>query len=510
MTKRQKKVETWFENLIDDARKEGEGHVGHGVDLTEPCQIEVFWMNNPLEGQVFIITHDRDRPDKEIIVNGPFEGPSFVQELEGITNAGRWQKPIPPPRNQKPGQGPPSRADVLANTISRFIDRLEQSIFSESFPTNIFFGGKRLWDNTFSHIYLGNVAEHNIEELFGETADSDTEEQDENEVTSDQENQVVENETTESNQERVPTGGGYIYDPVWIEKAPEYTFSEKVWGEEPFTYDKTHTSSVCGLDLHVYRDGLLLINSDDGQEIKDILNTLFAVGTVHRYRTWRILLDREIYSASMVDGEIKQSSSERSTPSGRNQLAQPQSRPSDYDRSLLTIEALERFIEIVEAIYPIHNVRNRMILHLQAHTHLLDDEFDASFVLNWTVIEQLIEDLLKDKVQDRGIDWEDKELEFAEITDLIDDSEYELLDKHRDLRNSIIHDMDSVSVREAEELDLLVSKLVVRNINQHLEEQEISPIEYRPTPIKFSNRKPEIQSELFNSILGIDHSNDFG
>lgn len=506
MIESQQNIERWFENLIEFARREGEGHVTHGVDLTEPCQIEVFWIDNPLEGQVFIITHDRDRPDKETIVNGPFEGSSFVQEVERITNANRWQKPIPPPRNQKPGRGPPSRADVITNTISRFIERLERSIFSEPLPTDLFFGGRRLWDNSFSHIYIGNVAENNIMELSGETADSNTAEQEEKGVTSDQENKPVEGESTESGHERVPAGGGYIYDPVWIEKAPEHTFSEKVWGEEPFTHDKNHTSSICGLDLHIYRDGLLLINSDDGQEIKDILNTLFAVGTFHQYRTWRILLDREILSASMVGGKIRQPSFERSTPSGRNQLAEPQNRPSDYDRTLLTIETLERFIEVAEAIYPIHNVRNRIILHLQAHTHLLDDEFGASFVLNWTVIEQLIEDLLKDKVQDHDIDWEDKALEFAELTDVIEDFEYELLDKHRDLRNSIIHDMESVSTKDAEELDLLVSKLVVRNINKYLEKQEISPIEYRATPIKYSNRKPEVQSELSNSILGIDHS----
>ena len=178
----------------------------------------------------------------------------------------------------------------------------------------------------------------------------------------------------------------------------------------------------------------------------------------------------------------------------------PETRPSDTDRGLITRNQIERVSKIVNTIYPIHNVRERIILHSQAHTHLLDDEFDASFVLNWTVTEQLIDDLLKRNIdKEYELDWEDKHLEFASIADIITESEYDILDKYRERRNDIVHEMESVSVKEAEKLDLIVSKILVRDINHYLDEQGITPISFRPYPIKFSNRADnETRWELSN------------
>lgn len=91
------------------------------------------------------------------------------------------------------------------------------------------------------------------------------------------------------------------------------------------------------------------------------------------------------------------------------------------------------------------------------------------------------------------MDWEDKELEFAEIADIVSESEYEKLDTHRDLRNDIVHEMDSVSSEEAEELDVLVSELLVRNINKYLEAQDVETIESRQKSVKFYNRDRKTQ-----------------
>ncbi len=477
--------------MIDIAR-ENEGHLHHGFDLSEPCQIEVFWVDRPLEGQVILITHDRDRADREILVHGPFEGSSFVTEVEEVVDSERWQQPIPPPRDTIPGRGPPTRADILSSTIARFVEKLQQSIFADH-PATLLMGGRRLWDDTFSHIFVGNIADYSIEDLFGGPNESDS---------SDSQPVEQEENTKQETNEVISAGGGYIYDPVWVEKAPTHSFSDLVWNNKPMTYDKISVAEIHDFDLHIYRDGLLLVDSEDGEEVQDILNTLFATGILHQYRLWRAIQRREIYSSTLVDGERTHSHYEMSTPTGRGELVHPSDRPSDTDRSLLPLALLERYSEIVDVVYPIHNVRNRMILHLQAHSHLLDDEFEASFVLNWTVVEQLLDDLLTENIQQKhNVEWEDKGLEFAEIAGLITESEYDLLDDHRDTRNGIIHDMDSVGVLEAEKFDLLVSKLVTQNINHYLERQNVDPIEFRPTPVKFSNRKPETRREILEALI---------
>jgi hypothetical protein len=53
-------------------------------------------MAEPLEGQAIIITHDNARTDKEIIINGPYHGTQFIEEVAKFSQEERWQKPVPP------------------------------------------------------------------------------------------------------------------------------------------------------------------------------------------------------------------------------------------------------------------------------------------------------------------------------------------------------------------------------------------------------------------------------
>jgi len=376
-------VKKWFEELIEITRDDESNAFSIGIHLPEPCQIEVFWMDDPLEGQLYITTDDNDRPDKEVLVHGPWEGSSFIQEVGEVAKSDRWQKPLPPPIEKKPGHGVPLRVDSLANATAQFINSMENSLWIEYRKDTPLFAGRRLWGSSQARIYPGNVAELDLEKLSqdAENVESDGQNMDEG-----QEEEMRNNEAAESIS-KIATGGGYIYKPVWIEESPEYTFFEKVQNKKPRTYDRIYRSQIQGVDIHAFRDGLLLLESEDGNEIQDILNTLFGIGIFHQFRTWQYLLRRELISAHIADGEIRKSSYELATPSGRNQLSNPSDRPDDSDRDLLPMEVLKRLINIVDVIYPIHSVRERIILHLQAHTHLLDSEFDASFVLNWTVIE---------------------------------------------------------------------------------------------------------------------------
>jgi hypothetical protein len=489
-------IRDWSHTLIERSR-DATIRTPHPIDLSSPCQVEVFWISGPLEAQAFIITHDRDRDDKEIRIHGPHSGYDFVEEIAEVAEEDRWQEPLPNYKNI-PGRGPPTKADVLADLISRLTRRLQESVFSDLGSSSFhFWDGKRLWPNAFSHIMIGNVVEYDIGDEFGITDRSDLEENSETEA--DEETGESQDEE-EADEDRRVAGGGYIYEPVWVEAAPERSFEENVWGSENRRFDCVLNTEICGLDLKVMRDGLLYIFSEDGEEIQRILNTFFGVGIFGDFRQWRTIIGREIISSEFSGGELSSSSYEISTPSGRNQLLKPDTRPSDTDRGLITSDQIKQISKIVDTIYPIHNVRERIILHSQAHTHLLDDEFDASFVLNWTVTEQLIDDLLKRNIdKEYELDWEDKQLEFASIADIITESEYDILDEYRERRNDIVHEMESVSVKEAEKLDLIVSKILVRDINHYLDEQGITPISFRPYPIKFNNRTDnETRWELSN------------
>jgi len=499
-------AEDWWISFIEDRRGESSAPFHTVQDYSSPCQVEVFWIEEPLEGQLIFVTRDREREDKEVIVNGPYSGENFIEKVAEVSKEDRWQKEVPPQDFDGPPGQTPRREDVLASLISKLVGRLEQSIFTDfSTPGLRFLTEGRLWPQGSFRILTGNVVDdtpsddtklgENKEEQDGDETETgktdESESKDENDEDSKEQEQVT---------EKQPAGGGFIYPAVWVDKAPDRTFEEKVWDSGDFNFDVVLKAELCGLDFQVRRDGLLYLVSDNGEEIQQILNTFFGIGLFHRFRRWRTLLGREIISAKYAEGEISSASYESSTPSGRNQLASPADQPPDHERGIVTTEAIERFIEITDVVYPIHNVRNRVILHLQAHTHLLDDELDASFVLNWTVVEQLIDDLLKRNIRkEYGLDWEDKALEYAAAADIIEHSEYEMLDEFRDKRNDIIHHMGSASVEEAEKLDILLSKLLVRDINHYLQRNDVQKINYQPYPIKYGNRiDNDLHGELSN------------
>jgi hypothetical protein len=483
-------IEDWWISFIEDRRGERAAPFHTVQDYSSPCQVEVFWIEEPLEGQLIFVTRDREREDKEVIVNGPYAGENFIEKVTEVSKEDRWQKEVPPQDFDAPPGQTPRREDILASLISNLIGRLEQSIFTDlSTPSLRFLNMGRLWPQSSFRILTGNVVDGTPSDSVGLSENEENQDEDETETEGTNEpesNDANDEDSKEQGAEKQTARGGLIYPAVWVDEAPNRTFEEKVWDSGDFEFDVVLESELCDLDFQIRRDGLLYLVSDSGEEIQQILNTFFGIGILHKSRRWRTLLGREIISAKYAEGEISSASYESSTPSGRNQLASPSDQPPDHERGILTTEAIERFIEITDVVYPIHNVRNRIILHLQAHTHLLDDELDASFVLNWTVAEQLIDDLLKRNIREEyGLDWEDKALEYAAAADIIEHSEYEMLDEFREKRNDIIHHMGSASVEEAEKLDILLSKLLVRDINHYLQQNDVQVINYQPYPIKY-------------------------
>ena len=98
--------------------------------------------------------------------------------------------------------------------------------------------------------------------------------------------------------------------------------------------------------------------------------------------------------------------------------------------------------------------------------------------------------------EDYNMTWDGEELEYASISDSIQHSEYKILDDCRDKRNNIIYELERVSVFEAEKLDLIVSKLVVREINHRLIDTDLSIIEFEPRPVMHRNQFEEAKQKF--------------
>lgn len=502
-------VEEWWGSYIDKIR-ERNGTLFHGMqDFSSPCQVEVFWLKEPLEGQSVIITHDRKRPDKEITINGPYKGENFIEKVATVSQEERWQQALPPQTFKTPPGRRPIREDALAHVISVLIDRLEESIFTSfSFSELRFLTGSRLWGNSSYHIMVGNVVDFDLPgEATSEESPVTSDENSQQDVDSEEDQNPESNEQDEE-LELQSAGAGFIYPAVWVDKPPERSFQEKIWGSNFRENEVVYNKEILGDDFLAFRDGLLAILSDDSDRILKLLNTLFGIGIFGKYFQWRSLQPREFISGhATVDG-FSNSHAETSTPSGRNQLWHGETGPDDHERGLIKSEIIDYFLKITEVVFPLEDLRERVTLHLQAHTHFSDDEYTASFLLNWNIIEQHVEDILNSNLRDQydvnrdrrdtiqGRNWFiSHRIELAEITDAIDDKIYSELDRHRKKRNAVVHNMETVSAERAEDIDHLVSELLCREINTHLEPTDIDPIQHMPIPMKPSTRRDARQNE---------------
>lgn len=256
-------------------------------------------------------------------------------------------------------------------------------------------------------------------------------------------------------------------------------------------------------DFIAFRNGLLVVLDDDGNRILDLLNTFFGIGIFGQYFQWRSLQPREFVSGRVGTNRLKSSHAETSTPSGRNQLLSGDTRSPDYERGLIQSEMIEWLLRVTEIVYQVPDLREQIILHLQAHTHFLDDQFTASFLLNWNVIEQHIENILDRNLRDEysvnrdrrqtienGLNWFiSHRIELAEITNTIKEGMYDQLDRHRSKRNDVVHEMDIVRLEQAEDIDHLVSELLCREINAELESTDIESVVHQPVPMKPATRR---------------------
>jgi len=470
-------IEAWWEELITRVRSHEEPFT-ELIEVHEPCQIEVFWLRDGVEGQVFVNTHSPERGDKEILVHGPFDGAEFVDKVGEIAEESRWQEKDPSPGIIRPGQQVPTKADALSGLIGRFTDKLQQSIFNESSSSrHTFLAGHRLWDSTYGQYVMGNVTDMEIDDFFRTSSSTtSTTESETEEVQSVEDNDEAEENTQEEG------GGGYIYPPVWVDQAPEKTFEEKVRGTPQMHHDLMLREEFLDKEIIVVRDGLIILLSEDAEEIREILNTIFGIG-IFLGRPWRSLQGREIVSVSVGQEMVHRTRAELSTR--RAQLHQSSSDLPNYiKRGVVSSDQLRDLIQLAEKVYEEDGLKEKIILHLQAQTHLLDQEYTASFLLNWNIIEQQILDILNPHLRDnynvnsdrrrnmeRGSHWSTSHmLEVAEITDAITDDQYTQLDEFRSKRNNIVHKMETASEEQAGQLNDLVSDFLLREIDETLSE----------------------------------------
>ena len=450
-------------------------------DCSSPRQMELFWVDSPLEYQYLFLTHDDNRPDGEIIINGPYSGSEFLGELEDILLKPRWQQPIDESTISRFDRATDTPIDISTrrDIVVSVFQGIEQNLGGELFlepetrlkQTNSFEGENGL-------IFLrGNLFElDSLDELlkntFGKYLEEDAGEK-----------QVEEDAGEKLLSSRADPNalGTYIWKPVWVGDTPNIDFEDRILINPPREYDTVHSEKIGGREVFVTQDGFIGVDEiDDEPTVLEILNVLFGTSILVEHPFEAATQDDLIEVVVDEDGNV---SSRRGDPSLRRRHATPEPvatrgkynyTSGEFERTVVDEDYLGDLCGLAREVYENDELKERVNSTLQAYTHHVNGEYTQAFLLAWISIEQYInteldkhlkknKDVNSDRRQkmQRGGHWSASHLiELMEVSNCLSESRYDKITQMRRRRNEMVHETDSATEDESESIVNLSLRLI--------------------------------------------------
>lgn len=456
-----------FRSRSNELSEEELEMLSNSGDFREPCQLELFWMNDPFDCQLLVKTRDENRDDKEIIINGPFTGPEFVQKVEKILDEPRWQQLV-----EDSIWRPTSSTDIIKRkdqitpVIRRFVTLAQSTIF-HSYPSKLG-TGMALSKTNWSYQINGNITTHDINTFIDQRINEVQTRVSKVNNTNESQPQVPKTESSENDSDESGIQGYsvHIYEPVWIGEQPKKSFQEVVFNRTSHNRDLEHNTSFDGRALRAYRDGRLFVEEENPGKAVEIFNTLFGTAMFYGFR-WQAVQKKGVQDTKVDEegGSISRSST-LSMPRAILDMPDGESLSFMPPRKEISIDEFKAIVEKSEKIFQEPQLRDKIIFALQAFTHHLNGEHSQAFLLNWILIEQHLSQVLnrhlkeennvnndrRSKITDSAHWYASHKIEVLEIVGAIDGVTYEEIDRFRKRRNEIVHNMETASEQESKDM----------------------------------------------------------
>lgn len=494
MTDERENQKAELDKLFDKFRDLNSGERNPLFDYSDPCQFEVFWAGDPLEFQVLVVTHDANRPDREIKINGPYKGHEFIDEVDRVLNEPRWKQPIEDGFvsdrfDYSTGTyiEPSIRRQTILPVIQDITDSIGREVFSEH--SSKIRQASRIYGDCWAFFIRGELNVEDMVEIaedFGEPFKEDEkestsdepdqdEEVDEEKETTDQETEI------EDPLEIEPDGfGTYFYEPVWIDQIPEPNFRERVFGRTPVEFDTVKVKEFGDNQISITRDGFIAVNKlKDKNAALKLLNTIFGASIFTDFTlqaATRNDLVEVIFDGDDIESRLGRPSLRREvTAVNRGSLGRHNRSNSPFiERDVIYEEDLNELLNYAEEIYANEEVQERVNSTLQAYTHHVNGEYSQAFLLSWIAIEQYVNSYLnkhlkenddvnskrRGKITDSPNWTSTHKIELLEISNAVSGDVYDEMDRLRSKRNNIVHEMKTATELESEDIIYLAFSLI--------------------------------------------------
>lgn len=469
------KLDDWCKQLIENFRTEYDklskvekSKIQNSCNYSSPCQIEFFWVNEPMEYQLFITFHDPERNDKEIIINGPYKGYEITDKVISIMNEERWNKKIHYDSKEirfrssfDIGDQENKYSDAFLSNFSNFINYLrmetthniKMGILSEQIM------GGRSW----SAVLKGNISELKTpSDLVSKSMEIAKSISSKPMHVSDPKVGAKHTEPTKKDYFKII--GAYFNPPIRIGDQLELSFKDKLTssiGSQLF-YPTIESEFKLGDKIVIFDTfGFIGIQTESKEEAINVLNTIFGVSLFFGVKSLSVreselvLTKFDSVSKSLSSFTSQISNSNRPMPGSSHHFRQ----------NAISISSMVEILNIAQTVLLNKKLNELLLLLIDSYTHLCDSEYSPSFIFSWFIVEvhisQLFEKMLADKnisnkrqtkYANHGIWSSSTKIEVLNLCDILSDEEYLDFDKYNKKRNDIVHNGQKVNEDEAKML----------------------------------------------------------
>jgi len=464
---RVKDITDWFGNFIKEFRRQSEklsekerSRISNLDDFFSPCQVLLLWFKDA-NFQYLICTHDDNRKDLEIEVEGPIPSYGAIGRLDTILRDPKWNRKLTEKEKKQVFPEMTVISEMLEGLFLNIIQELRNRPLRKP-PTTSFVGRKYiLISRDFVWHISGNIAEIDKAKMVTKILDQAKKEAKIKPAAPPHPKPLINSSVT------------YFYPPIWVGKVSKKTFKEKARGAYILP-TKALDLEYKGRIMIINQDGLIVIGEENVHKATRMLNEIMATSLLLGLEA-NAVRELEVGNAKIDSSSLTIASWGTRAYTLRTQLAYiflPQQLRLE-DRTNVRSEDINKIIQQAERISQDPDISDFLTFFLQAHTHLKNSEYSQSFIMSWVIIERqmlwlwkkfLKEEQMPKKRRDKLTNLAYRTIDFVieglNIGGRLSKKEYEDLIVLKNKRNDIIHQGESTTLEEAEKCFQMAKSIV--------------------------------------------------
>ena len=476
-------LKKWCEDLIKNFRIECDkldesekSQIPNNLDFRYPCQIEFFWVDEPVEYQLFVTLHDPDTKDGEIFINGPCKGYDLFNKLIEIMDKPRWKKKMPYEVDTRfleyddVGDRENKYSDALIPHISNFYRYLRMDTTVNVKEGEI--SGQIMSYYNWCSIIKGNIVNQKNPMLLISESIKNAKQQ-ASYIQNNKDSYFLQKNVRKDKNEFLKIIGAYYYPTIRIGDNLELSFQEKLTNSigSPIYFPQIDSEfSLNGIFGFFDSFGFIGIQTDSKKKATQILNTIFGVSLILGFD-----------SLSVRESELSSTkrNSESKSLGGFSWQNSDTKRPSPYSahglrKTAIPIDSMKEIIDIAEKVLRNDTLNDSILFLLESYTHLHNSEYSPSFIFSWFIIEKRITQLFDEMLSEKDVSksrqkkyenhgkWSsDTKIEVLNFCGKITNEDHQHISKYNKMRNDFVHQNNKIDKDESIQL-FEISKQIVK------------------------------------------------